>query len=433
MDALIRPGELTKRYDGDAAPVVDGVSMQLTPGDTVAVMGPPGSGKPALLNMIAGPGRAPRVCVLVPTRNEAGNVGPLLTRLGPVLAGLGGEVLFVDDSDDCTPAAVAAAAGAAAVPVRLLHRPPAGRTGGLGGAVQAGLAAVTAAWTVVMDGDLQHPPERIPDLTAAAGRGADLVVATRYAGQGSAGGLSSRFRGLASRGAGAAARVLFPRALAGVSDPMSGFFAVRTAAVRPGDLRPRGFKILLELLVRTPGLRVAEVPFTFAERQHEQSKTSGREGARYLRQLVALRLAAGRAGRLARFASVGGSGVLVNVAVLALLLRVVSGAIGAGAGGQVAAAVAATQVAVGWNFALTERWVFPGRPGHWAARLLPFWVLNCGALLAQLPLAARLESMLGGSYVLATGAALAIVMLARFVVCDRWLYRPGRERAPARP
>ena len=83
MDALIRPGELTKRYDGDAAPVVDGVSMQLTPGDTVAVMGPPGSGKPALLNMIAGPGRAPRVCVLVPTRNEAGNVGPLLTRLGP--------------------------------------------------------------------------------------------------------------------------------------------------------------------------------------------------------------------------------------------------------------------------------------------------------------------------------------------------------------
>ena len=432
MDALIRPGELTKRYDGDAAPVVDGVSMQLTPGDTVAVMGPPGSGKPALLNMIAGPGRAPRVCVLVPTRNEAGNVGPLLTRLGPVLAGLGGEVLFVDDSDDCTPAAVAAAAGAAAVPVRLLHRPPAGRTGGLGGAVQQGLAAVTAAWTVVMDGDLQHPPERIPDLTAA-GRGADLVVATRYAGQGSAGGLSSRFRGLASRGAGAAARVLFPRALAGVSDPMSGFFAVRTAAVRPGDLRPRGFKILLELLVRTPGLRVAEVPFTFAERQHGQSKASGREAARYLRQLVALRLAAGRAGRLARFASVGGSGVLVNVAVLALLLRVVSGAIGAGAGGQVAAAVAATQVAVGWNFALTERWVFPGRPGHWAARLLPFWVLNCGALLAQLPLAARLESMLGGSYVLATGAALAIVMLARFVVCDRWLYRPGRERAPARP
>ena len=431
MDALIRLDEVTKRYDRDAAPAVDGASMQIAPGEAVAVMGPSGSGKPALLTMTAGLDRPPRVCVLVPTRNEAGNVGPLVARLGPVLAGLGGEVLFVDDSDDHTPAAVAAAASAAAVPVRLLHRAGAERTGGLGGAVREGLAAATARWTVVMDGDLQHPPERVPDLIAAAERGADLVVATRYAGQGSAGGLSSRFRGLASRGAGAAARVLFPRALAGVSDPMSGFFAVRTAAVHPGDLRPRGFKILLELLVRTPGLRVAEVPFTFAERHDGHSKASGREAARYLRQLLALRLAvAGRAGRLVRFALVGGSGVMVNLVVLALLLRVMPSA--SGAGGQIIAAVTATQVAVGWNFALTERWVFPGRPGHWTARLVPFWVLSCGALLAQLPLAAGLQSVLGDSYVLATGVALAILMLARFAVCDRWLYRPGRGRAPAR-
>ena len=129
---------------------------------------------------------------------------------------------------------------------------------------------------------------------------------------------------------------------------------------------------------------------------------------------------------------VGGSGVLVNLAVLAVLLRVAPGAIAAGAGARIIAAVAATQVAVAWNFALTEQWVFPGRPGHWTARLLPFWLLSCGALLAQLPLAAQLQSVLGGSYVLATGTALAIVMLARFAVCDRWLYRPaGRRPAPA--
>jgi hypothetical protein len=68
------------------------------------------------------------------------------------------------------------------------------------------------------------------------------------------------------------------------------------------------------------------------------------------------------------------------------------------------------------------------------ARLLPSWALNCGALLAQLPLAWRLQPVLGGSYLLATGAALVILMLARFTVCDRWLYRAaGRQRAPARP
>jgi dolichol-phosphate mannosyltransferase len=365
---------------------------------------------------------------VVPTRNEASNVGPLLGRLGPVLAGLGGEVLFVDDSDDQTPAVVAAAARTSAVPVRLLHRACGERGGGLGGAVQAGLAEVTARWTVVMDGDLQHPPEQVPGLLAAAERGADLVVATRYRGNGSAAGLSSRFRSLVSRGATGVARLLFPRALARVSDPMSGFFAVRTAAVRPAELRPRGFKILLELLARNPGLRVAEVSFTFAERHHEQSKASAREAVRYLRQLVALRLAlSGKAGRLVRFAMVGASGVAVNLLVLAALLRVGVGAVWAG--GQIVAAVAATQIAIGWNFALTERWVFPRRPGHWVSRLLPFWALNCGALLAQLPLASRLQPVLGGSYLLATAAALAILILARFAVCDRWLYRPaGRRR-----
>ncbi len=258
-------------------------------------------------------------------------------------------------------------------------------------------------------------------------------MATRYRGNGSAQGLSSRFRGLVSGGATGTARLLFPRALAGVSDPMSGFFAIRTAAAHPADLRPRGFKILLELLVRTPRLRVAEVPFTFAERRHGRSKASCREAARYLRQLIALRMAtAGRAGRLLRFATAGASGAAVSLLVLALLLWAHAGA--AWAGGQIIAAIAATQVAIGWNFALTERWVFAGRPGHWARRLFPFWVLNCGALLAQLPLAARLQPFLGGSYLLAAGTALAILILARFTVCDRWLYRPaGRRRITVRP
>lgn len=233
----------------------------------------------------------PKVCVLVPTRNEAENVALLLARLGPVLARLDGEVLFVDDSDDQTPAVVAAEASAAPVPVRLLHRSGAERVGGLGGAVQAGLKVVAARWTVVMDGDLQHPPEQLPELLAIAERGVDLVVATRYAGDGSADGLSSRFRGVASVGAGGIARALFPRALASVSDPMSGFFAIRTAAVRPDDLQLRGFKILLEMLVRMPGLRVAEVPFTFAERQAGESKASWQEAVCYLRQLVGLRAA----------------------------------------------------------------------------------------------------------------------------------------------
>jgi dolichol-phosphate mannosyltransferase len=88
--------------------------------------------------------------------------------------------------------------------------------------VQQGLAAATAAWTVVMDGDLQHPPERVPDLIAAAERGADVVVATRYAGVatvvfiaafGAAGGHGG-LAGLWERAAGAATSALTVAVLA---------------------------------------------------------------------------------------------------------------------------------------------------------------------------------------------------------------------------
>jgi len=84
----------------------------------------------------------------------------------------------------------------------------------------------------------------------------------------------------------------------------------------PWGLRARGLKILLELPVRTPHLRVTGVPFTFAERYSGHSKVSWREAAWYQRQLAALRLAAaGRVGRLVRFAVVGGSEVVVNLLV----------------------------------------------------------------------------------------------------------------------
>jgi dolichol-phosphate mannosyltransferase len=187
---------------------------------------------------------APALCVLVPTRNEAGNVTPLVDRLTAALAGIDAEALFVDDSSDATPDVVRAIAEGSALPVRLLHRPPAERTGGLGGAVLAGIRATTARWVIVMDGDLQHPPEIIPSMLGTA-RACDLdvVVASRNCADGSRVGLASWYRGVVSSGATTSAKALFPRRLAAVTDPMSGFFGLRRTAVDPETLRPRGFKI----------------------------------------------------------------------------------------------------------------------------------------------------------------------------------------------
>lgn len=227
----------------------------------------------------------PTVSVVIPTFNEAGNVDELLRGLAEALPA-GAEVVVVDDSTDDT----AERARAAVVPFSLtvIHRDE--PSGGLGGAVVEGLRAARAGWAVVMDGDLQHPPAVVAELLAAA-PGNDVVVATRYAQGGDGSGLGSPYRHAVSRGSKALAARLLGGAVARMSDPLSGFFAVRRAALALDTVDPIGYKILLELVVRSGLERIAEVPFTFGVRHAEESKSTAREGMRFLRHLRVLRRA----------------------------------------------------------------------------------------------------------------------------------------------
>jgi glycosyltransferase involved in cell wall biosynthesis len=237
----------------------------------------------------------PELAVLVPTRNEAADIEELRRRVSAAVTGIATEILF-DDSDDDTPAVIRTVArrrGGGPCQVSLIHRQGGQRTGGLGGAVVEGLRAVGAPWACVLDADLQHPPEVIPALVAAAERdGADLAIASRYCGEGRADGLGP-LRALISAACRSAAKLLFPLRLRDVTDPMSGFFVVRPSAVDADELRPRGFKILLELLVRNRGLCTTEVAYAFAGRSAGESKGSLREGRTYARSLAVLRLGRG--------------------------------------------------------------------------------------------------------------------------------------------
>ena len=244
------------------------------------------------------PAGPPAITVVIPTRNEAGNVEILLRGLELSLVGLQAEVLFVDDSDDDTPAVVLRSALTSPLRVRLLHRAPGQRQGGLAGAVVAGLGVARAPWAVVMDGDLQHPPALVPQLVSSGVvNDADVVVASRYCAGGDRAGLAGALRCVVSRSATTVTRALFPHRLHRVTDPLTGFFAVRLDSVDLSTFRPVGFKILLELLVRTGGAHVVEVPFVFGTRATGRSKASVREGLRFVTLLGRLRLAsaAGRA------------------------------------------------------------------------------------------------------------------------------------------
>ena len=327
------------------------------------------------------------ISVVVPTRNESGNIEALVTRLDHALGALEAEILFIDDSTDSTPQRIREIASSTDRPVSLLHRTGADRVGGLGGAVLSGLQMSTSDWAIVMDGDLQHPPEVVPRMIRAGiASGADIVVASRYAGSGSAGGLSSPVRERVSGSATMMAKATFPRRLAECSDPMSGFFAVRRGSVDLDRLRPQGFKVLLEIFARSPRLSVAEVPFDFQERHSGESKASVREGLIYARRLASLRAASlfgqysPAIARAFGFAAVGTTGIVVNSVALWFLVSVV------GAHLLIGAAVA-TQVSTLWNYLLTDKLVFTGpkQRSGWI-RFLGFALVNNVVLLARLPL-----------------------------------------------
>jgi dolichol-phosphate mannosyltransferase len=357
----------------------------------------------------------PALTVIVPTRNEAGNIEALVARLDEALASTDAEILFVDDSDDSTPQVVERVAADYRRQIRLLHRGPGARRGGLGGAVVAGLRASRAEWVCVMDADLQHPPELVPELfRRARGDSRDLVVASRYCPNGDAG-TFTRPRAFVSRATTLAARTLFPKKLKAVSDPMSGFFLLRREVVDVDGLRPHGFKILLEIVARTPRLRAGEVPFHFGERLAGDSKAGLREGLRYLGQLARLRSAG--VGRFNRFAVVGLTGLAVNTIVLAALTDLIGLY-------YLASAILATQASTGWNYLLTDRWVFSGRDHRrktWE-RVTLYFAMNNAALLVRGPILFVLTSMLGVNYLISNFISLALMTLLRFLVADLWIW-----------
>src|SRR5919202_23167 len=260
--------------------------------------------------------------VVIPTRNEARNIPALVRELKEVLSGVDYRMVFVDDSADETPEIVRALSEEDGRIV-LIHRKGAEQGGGLSTAVATGIDAATneSEYTCVMDADLQHPPGKVREmLEEAEASGADVVVASRYVQGGSYAGLSGPMRKAVSVGTKHLAQIVFKEARK-TSDPLTGFFLLRNAAISGIQFRPTGFKILLEILVCAPELKVVEVPLNFRARNAGVSKANLGRGLEYLSHIANLFWYVPSAGRFWKFALVGTSGVLVNMLTLITLVE----------------------------------------------------------------------------------------------------------------
>ena len=284
------------------------------------------------------------ISIIIPTYRERDSLPHLLDRIESLRAtqNLTLEVLLMDDKSNDGSAEYVASQNHSWARMTVRDGPR-----GLSAAVLDGLLLARHPVVVVMDADLSHPPEKIPDMILVLASGQEFVIGSRYVPGGSTDDDWGFFRWLNSRVA-----TWLARPLTTAQDPMAGFFAFRRAELTKARyFNPIGYKIGLELIVKCGLENVGEIPIQFTDRQYGQSKLSFREQLRYLQHLRRLYIYKfAYASSAMQFACVGLSGVVINLATLSIFI-----ALGASRGVGVIAGIA---VSVITNFLFNRRFTF---------------------------------------------------------------------------
>lgn len=357
----------------------------------------------------------PELSLIVPTYNEVDNIATLARRVHDAVASCARYELIVVDDDSPDGTAEATRRLGSEYPIRVIVRH---NERGLASAVIHGFAHASGDVLGVIDADLQHPPEMIPDLLQHARNGADVVVGSRYE---PGGGTENwtRQRLIASKMAKMLAHLLLPSSKR-ASDPLSGFFLVRKEVIEGVELNPIGYKILLEILVRGRVGQVASVPYTFRGREAGESKYGIWEQVNYLRHILRLLPADSGVRRFIKFCLVGTSGVLVNEGLLWLFTNVV------GLFYLISAAIA-IETSIINNFILNDVWTFRDRrtPGMTArlVRLLKFNLVSAVGIGINMGVLWTCTEVLGIHYLISNLCGIAAAMLWNFIINLSWTWR----------
>jgi len=361
----------------------------------------------------------PDLTVIIPTYREEENIGAIVREVSRTLAdhSIRGEILVVDDSSPDRTIPLVRDLERELPHVRLVVR---SADPGLSQSVVEGFRNARGAVIQVIDADFSHPTTLIPEFFRKIHEGADVVIGSRYTAGGGIGEwpLSRR---IISLGATALGRILFPE----ITDPVSGFFAVRREVVEGAPLQPRGYKILMEVLGKGRWTRAVEIPYTFTNRKEGASKLSFTTILAYAVQVADISAHAfsrreGPAWRelrkILRFALVGLSGIVVNTGILwALTER-------AGLYYLYSSAVA-IETSIITNFLLNDFWTFGGESGHRMGRriyrFLSFEAVSLGGLVVNMAVLFIGKEIFGIYYLVAN----LLGILAGFI----WNYLVNRN------
>lgn len=224
--------------------------------------------------------------LIIPTYNESRNIGSLLDKINFILneKKINFEIIVVDDNSPDETWKIVEEIAKENSHVRLIKRL---HDRGLSSAVVEGFRAAKGTILGVMDADHSHDARILPDLIRLVSDGkANCAVGSRRV---TGGGVDEwpLHRKLFSGFATGLARFL---TRVSIQDPMSGFFCISRSVFESvqSRLKPKGYKILLEILVRANSLEVKEIPYVFSDRKQNDSKLSFSVASDFLKQLASL-------------------------------------------------------------------------------------------------------------------------------------------------
>jgi dolichol-phosphate mannosyltransferase len=263
------------------------------------------------------------VTIIPATFNEKNNIAPLVKRIREAMKDVSYnyEILFADDSNDDTPEEINKFVEKYSN-VRYLDGP----REGLSAAFIEGFKKAKGKYIVCMDADLQHPPVLLPKLIAELKNGSQMSVASRYIPGGSNEGLGKFwsfygiYRRLVSTSMSYLTRILFVP-IRKTTDPMTGYFAFKKKIIKDSNIEGTGFKILVEILMRTNPKKVTEIPLKFQPREQEESKANITQGVNFFKHLWHLFIELPEAARFLKFCLVGLSGVIINLGLLYIFVE----------------------------------------------------------------------------------------------------------------
>ena len=362
--------------------------------------------------------------VIIPTLNESDVIERMIIQVDVILTkeNLNGQILIVDDNSWDGTQDIVRTMGMTRPNVSILirHHDP-----GLSPSVVDGFNAGADSSSdifIVMDADGQHPAEKIPELYRKIKEGNDIVIGSRYL-EGAEIKNWSFKRKVVSWGATFLARLFFPH----ITDPVSGFFAVKKSVVKDAPLKPQGYKILVEILGKGHWKKVVEIPFIFGERMSGESKLKPQTIIEYKKQILDLAHftvthkeapAYTEFSRMLKFMVVGLTGIIVNVGFLFLITE------GFGIYFMFSSLIG-IEASILSNYSLNDVWTFRDISDNkysWGERLVRFHMVSVTGVLINISTLYLLTAVFGLYYVISNLVGIVLAFAWNFLANRRFTW-----------